>query len=58
MAKKTKIKTSGLFDAPKTALELRLEGVQNLYNFLFEACNIIRGESRQLQGLYNANSLL
>ncbi len=47
MAKKTKIKTSNLFDAPKTAQELKLEGVQNLYNFLFEACNILRGPVSQ-----------
>lgn len=45
MAKK--IKTSDLFDAPKTAQEQKLEGVQNLYNFLFEACNIIRGPVSQ-----------
>lgn len=47
MAKKTKIKSSDLFDTPKTAQELKLEGVQNLYNFLFEACNILRGPVSQ-----------
>lgn len=47
MAKKTKIKSSDLFDTPKTSQELKLEGVQNLYNFLFEACNIIRGPVSQ-----------
>ena len=43
MAKKKKETFPGLFDKPKTPQELKLEGVQNLYNFLFEACNIIRG---------------
>ena len=47
MAKKTKESTPGLFDKPKTAQELKLEGVQGLYNFLFEACNIIRGPVSQ-----------
>ena len=43
MAKKKANQIPGLFDTPKTPQELKLEGVQNLYNFLFEACNIIRG---------------
>lgn len=47
MAKKKKEATPGLFDKPKTAQELKLEGVQNLYNFLFEACNILRGPVSQ-----------
>ena len=47
MARKKKENTSGLFDKPKTAQELKLEGVQNLYNFLFEACNILRGPVSQ-----------
>ena len=47
MARKKKETSTGLFDKPKTAQELRLEGVQNLYNFLFEACNIIRGPVSQ-----------
>ena len=47
MAKKKKETSPGLFDKPKTAQELKMEGVQNLYNFLFEACNIIRGPVSQ-----------
>ena len=47
MAKKKKDNTPGLFDVPKTPQELKLEGVQNLYNFLFEACNILRGPVSQ-----------
>ena len=47
MAKKKSNQAPGLFDKPKTAQELKLEGVQNLYNFLFEACNIIRGPVSQ-----------
>ena len=34
-------------NVPKSLQELRLEGVQNLYNFLFEACNILRGPVSQ-----------
>lgn len=37
----------GLFDAPKDAKTLKMEGVQSLYNFLFEACNILRGPVSQ-----------
>ena len=45
MAKKKKTKDQS---APqKTPQELKLEGVQNLYNFLFEACNILRGPVSQ-----------
>lgn len=29
----------------KDEKSIRMEGVQNLYNFLFEACNILRGKS-------------
>lgn len=48
MAKKKKQNDSpGLFDAPKDEQTLRLEGVQSLYNFLFEACNILRGPVSQ-----------
>lgn len=47
MAKKKKDDSPGLFDAPKDEKTLRLEGVQNLYNFLFEACNILRGPVSQ-----------
>lgn len=36
-----------LNDVPKSQQELKLEGVQNLYNFLFEACNILRGPVSQ-----------
>jgi hypothetical protein len=47
MARKEKETSPGLLDKSKTAQELKLEGVQNLYNFLFEACNIIRGPVSQ-----------
>ena len=47
MPKKKQDAAPGLFDAPKTQQELKLEGVQNLYNFLFEACNILRGPVSQ-----------
>ena len=45
MAKREKKQDLGT--TPKTPQELRLEGVQNLYNFLFEACNILRGPVSQ-----------
>ena len=45
MAKKKK--TKDLSASQKTPQELKLEGVQNLYNFLFEACNILRGPVSQ-----------
>lgn len=32
---------------PKDEKTLKMEGVQNLYNFLFEACNILRGPVSQ-----------
>ncbi len=48
MAKKKKQdNVPGLFDAPKDAKTLKMEGVQSLYNFLFEACNILRGPVSQ-----------
>ena len=47
MARKKKETSTRLSDTPKTAQELKLEGVQNLYNFLFEACNILRGPVSQ-----------
>ena len=48
MAKKKKKNSEpNLFDVLKTPQELRMEGVQNLYNFLFEACNILRGPVSQ-----------
>lgn len=31
----------------KDEKSIRMEGVQNLYNFLFEACNILRGPVSQ-----------
>lgn len=47
MAKKKQDTFPGLFDAPKDAKTLKMEGVQSLYNFLFEACNILRGPVSQ-----------
>ena len=48
MAKRKKKNSEpNLFDVLKTPQELRMEGVQNLYNFLFEACNILRGPVSQ-----------
>lgn len=44
MAKKKKKDQSSPQKSPQ---ELKLEGVQNLYNFLFEACNILRGPVSQ-----------
>ena len=32
---------------PKDEKTLKMEGVQNLYNFLIEACNILRGPVSQ-----------
>jgi type I restriction enzyme M protein len=46
MAKKKK-NTPGLFDEIKDEKTLKLEGVQNLYNYLYEACNILRGPVSQ-----------
>ena len=47
MARKKKETSLGVSDKPKNPQELKQEGVQNLYNFLFEACNIIRGPVSQ-----------
>ncbi len=47
MAKKTIKQESGFFDKPKDAATLKLENVQNLYSFLYEACNILRGPVSQ-----------
>lgn len=48
MAKKKKGEEQpGLFDAPKDAQTLRMEGVQKLYNYLYDACNILRGPVSQ-----------
>lgn len=37
----------GLFDEPKDERTLKLENVQGLYNFLYEACNKLRGPVAQ-----------
>ena len=44
--KKTDIKPE-LRDTPKSEQELKIENVKNLYNYLFEACNILRGPVSQ-----------
>lgn len=36
-----------LFSALKTEQEIKMENAQDLYNFLFEACNILRGPVSQ-----------
>lgn len=44
MAKsKKKTDSVDLFAVPKSAQEIKMENAQDLYNYLFEACNIIRG---------------
>lgn len=47
MAKTQKNNTPGLFDVPKSKEQMKLESVQGLYKFLFEACNILRGPVSQ-----------
>lgn len=47
MAKKRKIVQPDLFSEPKSEKEKKLESVQDLYNFLYEACNILRGPVSQ-----------
>lgn len=48
MAKKKEKSTNpDLFSAPKTEQEIKLENVQALYNYLYEACNILRGPVSQ-----------
>lgn len=47
MAKKKKNNTPGLFDSPKSEEQIKMENAQDLYNFLFEACNILRGPVSQ-----------
>ena len=48
MARKKKDTNSpNLFDSLKDEKTLRMENVQSLYNFLYEACNILRGPVSQ-----------
>ena len=47
MAKKKKNNTPGLFDSPKSEEQIKMENAQDLYKFLFEACNILRGPVSQ-----------
>ena len=47
MAKKKINIAPGLFDEQKDEKTLKLENVQDLYNFLFEACNKLRGPVAQ-----------
>lgn len=47
MAKKKEKDVSDLFSEPKTESQIKMENAQDLYNFLFEACNILRGPVSQ-----------
>lgn len=47
MAKKKAKDVGDLFSEPKTESQIKMENAQNLYNFLFEACNILRGPVSQ-----------
>ena len=47
MAKKKAKDVSDLFSEPKTESLIKMENAQDLYNFLFEACNILRGPVSQ-----------
>jgi len=47
MSRKKGYDTSDLFTATKTEQELKMENVQDLYNYLYEACNILRGPVSQ-----------
>ena len=47
MAKKRKIVQPDLFSETKSEKEQKLESVQDLYSFLSEACNILRGPVSQ-----------
>lgn len=47
MAKKRKIVQPDLFSETKSEKEQKLESVQDLYYFLYEACNILRGPVSQ-----------
>ena len=47
MAKKKAKDVSDLSSGPKTESQIKMENAQDLYNFLFEACNILRGPVSQ-----------
>lgn len=47
MAKKKAKDVGDLFSEPKTESQFKMENAQDLYNFLFEACNILRGPVSQ-----------
>lgn len=47
MAKKKAKDVDDLFSEPKTESQIKMENAQDLYNFLFEACNILRGPVSQ-----------
>ena len=47
MAKKKAKDVGDLFLEPKTESQIKMENAQDLYNFLFEACNILRGPVSQ-----------
>lgn len=47
MAKKRKSSSATLFDEPKSKEQIKMENAQDLYNYLFEACNILRGPVSQ-----------
>ena len=47
MAKKKAKDVGDLFSEPKTESQIKMENAQDLYNFLFEACNILRGPVSQ-----------
>lgn len=45
--KRNKTQNQDLFSKPKSEKQIKIESVQDLYNFLFEACNILRGPVSQ-----------
>ena len=47
MAKKKAKDVGDLLSEPKTESQIKMENAQDLYNFLFEACNILRGPVSQ-----------
>ena len=47
MAKKKAKDVGDQFSEPKTESQIKMENAQDLYNFLFEACNILRGPVSQ-----------